>query len=148
MTIWHCSNYGAELQTYATVRTLTELGHQVEVIDFRLTEKFPMTIKEKVAAFINSLTFSDYKFNCFWKKFIKNKTIHYRNLEELKSNPPKSDCYIVGSDQVWNEEITRKKADVYFLNFGNENVLRMSYSSSIGVDYWNGSEELTKITSN
>lgn len=145
LTIWHCSNYGAELQTYATVRALKQLGHEVEVIDFRLTEKYPKTKKEKIAEFINSLTLSDCKFNRFWKKFIRNKTTHYRNLEELKNNPPKSDCYLVGSDQVWNEDITKRKADAYFLNFGDENVLRVSYSSSIGVDYWNGSEELTKI---
>lgn len=145
LTIWHCSNYGAELQTYATVRALTQLGHEVEVIDFKLTEKHPKTIREKIAEFINSLTPSDCKFNHFWNKFIKNKTIHYRNLEELKNDPPKSDCYIVGSDQVWNEEITREKAEAYFLNFGGKDVLRMSYASSIGVDYWNGSEKLTEI---
>ena len=76
LTIWHCGNYGAELQTYATVRALTQLGHEVEVIDFRLTEKYPKTIREKIAEFINSLTPSDFKFNRFWNRYIRNKTIH------------------------------------------------------------------------
>ena len=42
MTIWHCGNYGAEMQTYATVKALRKLGHDVEVLDFRLfcTENF------------------------------------------------------------------------------------------------------------
>ena len=38
MTIWHCGNYGAEMQTYATVKALRKLGHDVEVLDFRLFE--------------------------------------------------------------------------------------------------------------
>lgn len=145
LTIWHCCNYGAELQTYATVKALTELGHQVEVIDYRLTETPPKTTKDKIAKLISLMTLSHFKFSRFWNKFLKNKTCHYRNAEELKRNPPKADVYIVGSDQVWNEDITKDKADVYFLCFGNDNVVRMSYSSSIGVDFWNGSEKITVI---
>ena len=36
LTIWHEKNYGAELQTYATIKTLTERGHDVKAIDYRL----------------------------------------------------------------------------------------------------------------
>ena len=34
MTIWHCGNYGAEMQTYATVKALRKLRHDVEVLDY------------------------------------------------------------------------------------------------------------------
>lgn len=33
LTIWHEMNYGAELQAYATVKMLQQLGHQVEMIN-------------------------------------------------------------------------------------------------------------------
>ena len=38
LTIWHDGNYGAELQTYATIKILKELGHDVEIIDIRLSD--------------------------------------------------------------------------------------------------------------
>ena len=40
MTIWHCGNYGAEMQTYATVKALRKLGHDVEVIDYKYPNEF------------------------------------------------------------------------------------------------------------
>ena len=38
LTIWHERNYGAEMQTYATIRALRELGYEVEVVDIRLSD--------------------------------------------------------------------------------------------------------------
>lgn len=38
LTIWHEKNYGAELQAYATVKLLKQLGQQVEMIDIRLSD--------------------------------------------------------------------------------------------------------------
>ena len=40
---------------------------------------------------------------------------------------------ITGSDQVWNYQITNGLSDVYTLNFGNNNIKRISYAASIGV---------------
>lgn len=129
-TIWHVYNYGAEMQTYATVRALTDLGHTVEVVDIRLSDAAPMNLKMKVASHISSFTVLNEKFTRFWSNYIPS-TRRYRSIEDLMSHPPKADVYLVGSDQVWNPELTGSLAPAFFLEFGN-NIRRVSYASSFG----------------
>lgn len=144
LTIWKEKNYGAEMQAYATIKVLKEMGHSVEMINYLLGELEKPTIKQRIISFISSFCHDTKKFNRFWKKYIPT-TRHYSSLLELKKDPPKADYYMVGSDQVWNPEITRNKAAAYFLDFGNEQTKRISYASSFGIKEWNSSEEITKI---
>lgn len=145
LTIWHCYNYGAELQTYATVRALRELGHEVEVIDYRLNEKkkYNSFIKN-LSLFLHDLAPVKLKFKHFWKKYIPS-TKYYGSIHELVENPPQADLYLVGSDQVWNPQITGDKATVYFLTFVPQDKKCASYASSIGTEEWYGNNELTEI---
>ena len=46
LTIWHEKNYGAELQAYATIKTLTELGHEVKMIDIHLADMRYVSLRE------------------------------------------------------------------------------------------------------
>lgn len=148
LTIWHVENYGAELQTYATVKKLKELGCAVEVIDFRLfNEVNTQSWRKKISIFIQSLLPVNRKFNSFWEKYIPS-TKCYQSLEDLMAFPPEADLYLVGSDQVWNTDITLDKASVYFLPFGPKTVLKASFASSIGTTEWRGDEELTQLVIN
>lgn len=143
LTIWHEKNYGAELQAYATIKTLTELGHEVKMIDMRLENMRYISLKGRVAQFISIFTPGEWKFRNFWRKTIP-KTRRYLSLDELKKNPPLADLYLVGSDQVWNPEITKSFATAFFLDFGDNTVKRASYASSFGVESWNEKDKLTK----
>ncbi len=147
LTIWHVDNYGAELQTYATVRKLTELGYEVEVIDLRLTDAKVKIWKDYIRAIIQSFSPIRFKFNCFWRKHI-NKTRRYRNTELLCKKPPLADIYIIGSDQVWNPEITKSYALTYFGDFLKPSDVIISYASSFGTEKWNASEALTDSVKN
>ena len=132
LTIWHVKNYGAELQTYATVRLLQELGHTVEVVDYRLFDDIkPLTLRNKVAWFLNLVSPQNLKFELFWKRHIPSSRT-YRSLQDLINDPPKADIYLVGSDQVWNPEIVKEKFLTYFLPFGPSYLRRASYASSLG----------------
>ena len=53
LTYHHSTNNGAMLQTYATVRALKELGHEVLLVDIRQTEKHHTGIKGLLANIIN-----------------------------------------------------------------------------------------------
>ncbi|MBQ0030420.1 MAG: polysaccharide pyruvyl transferase family protein [Bacteroidales bacterium] len=139
LTIWHEKNYGAELQAYATVKVLQNLGHKVEMIDIRLSDMVENSIKHKVATLISMLGQGERAFNSFWKCHIPT-TRRYNNTNELQNNPPKADVYIVGSDQVWNPDITKDFAKLFFLNFGDKRIYRISYASSFGKDSWNHPE--------
>ena len=145
LTIWHSSNYGAEFQAYATVRKLMEMGHEVQVIDFRLQERRKRTsLVGKLLDFLHGCSPVSVKFKRFWKKYIPS-TTYYNSIDELRINPPKADIYIVGSDQVWNPQITKTKAPAFFLDFAPNGAAMASYASSIGTDKWLGDAELTAI---
>lgn len=145
LTIWHCGNYGAEFQTYATVKILNELGHEVDVIDFRLNEIKPKySVKGRLFDFLHRCAPANRKFTKFWKRYIPA-TNHYITAEALSKRPPKADLYLVGSDQVWNPQITRSKAHAYFLDFAPQDMDMASYASSFGTDQWQGDEALTTI---
>lgn len=144
LTIWHERNYGAEMQTYATIRALTEIGHQVEVIDIRLSDVSNPSIKGRIGLCIEYFSPAEKKFQNFWKRHIK-KTQRYHSIEELQANPPIADVYLVGSDQVWNPILTKSLAPAFFLKFGKNDINRVSYASSFGSNTWTGDFELTKI---
>lgn len=135
LTIWREKNYGAELQAYATIKVLQQLGHDVNMIDIRLSDCSRPNWKGRIGRFISQLGPSYKKFCSFWKKNIPT-TKRYKSIKEIQADPPKADLYIVGSDQVWNPELTKEFAALYFLNFGDKNVKRISYASSFGSDKW------------
>lgn len=147
ITFHSAHNYGAMLQVYALQKTLLNNGYQAEIIDYRdkkimsgyklfkLNKKNLYTI---IKSFASSLFFliPNYmrakRFNNFLKKYLKTTKIKYKSEKELKDNPPDEDIYIVGSDQVWNTALTGSLKDAYTLNFGKDNVKRISYAASIG----------------
>lgn len=145
LTIWHIGNYGAEMQTYATVRALKLLGHDVRVVDYRLNES-----NEKahyIKSLIKNMCPASIKFNRFWRKHIPS-TNHILNFKDLWDSVNDCDVFLVGSDQVWNPEITRNKALEFFLSFVPNGKRRLSYASSIGVSSWTAESSLTRLISN
>lgn len=143
LTIWHEKNYGAELQTYATIKTLTERGHNVVAIDYRLHYSKVNSIKSMIANRIESLMPANQHFESFWKKYIPSTRL-YTSLDDLTNDPPNVECYLVGSDQVWNPDITGNKAITFFLPFVTDKRKKISYASSIGVNEWRCDVEFTK----
>lgn len=147
LTIWHAMNYGAELQAYATVKALKQLGHQVEMIDIRLSDCHKPNLNGRIGNIISSFGPAHTKFEGFWKKYIPV-TKRYCSIEQLQNDPPHSDVYMVGSDQVWNPDLTGGFAKMFFLDFGGENVKRISYASSFGTQEWKAkhlTEDVSKL---
>lgn len=143
LVTYHCSpNIGAIMQTYALCRFLKEHGYEVEIVDIRNFEPNLQTISEGsplLIRLVKSVIYPKRIHNIF-KNFYPAVSKHYMNMEELKSNPPQSNYYIVGSDQVWNQTISRDKALAYFLDFGDDSVKRLSYASSFGLTEWKPGE--------
>ena len=118
------------MQAYATYRVVSKLGHRPEFIDLRLP--YNPSMKQRIVFWLKR-----YRFNSFRKKFFRNLTDKtYWNVEELRKNPPESDCYLVGSDQTWNPQIGKTLLPAFFLTFGDDRVRRISYATSIGLNEW------------
>lgn len=130
-------NYGATLQAYATYRAVRELGYTPEIINLHMAHREGLLTKILFGV-------KRWRFNSFRKKYMPNKTRLYTTLEELRKDPPKSDVYLVGSDQTWNPSISKEYALAYFLDFGSNDQKRISYASSFGTSKWVDSSYINK----
>lgn len=150
-------NYGASLQAFALQKYLTLQGHDTSIIDYKptyLNTKYRLSwyvnkqsiYYEKCKSnkvfrllyvlrryFINFRTISRKKsFDSFTEKYL-SLSKKYCDYIDLCQNPPQGDLYIVGSDQVWNNKPLLNGWDAaFFLQFGDENIRRISFAASLG----------------
>ncbi len=120
------------MQTYALCRFLIDQGHDLHIIDIRQEEKTNFGFFGRIA---KNLIVS-YRLQKDIRNLYPPLTRRYGTLKELQQDPPEADCYIVGSDQVWNPNISKKLMLAYFLDFGKKETMRMSYASSFGLSQW------------
>lgn len=120
VTLFNVPNYGAILQAYALATYLRQLGHDILLFNVEPPKKNPFIYKLKRLV---KLRFIDQ----FQRKYYPTIT---SNLKE------KVDLYMVGSDQVWNPEITRTVYHKYFLSFALH-PKKVAYAASFGTQEWN-----------
>ena len=154
VTYWSSSdNYGQQLQCFALQKYLIGLGHDAYLIKYMPTSHIPLWRRIARSVKYRLLVSSEQKekdrntklisernklLNCrrgfkeFRDKYIKSTEIVYRNVKELRNNPPTADVYICGSDQVWNNRLEDENTAGWFLDFGSPKTKRLSYAASIG----------------
>lgn len=149
-------NYGASLQAYALQTYLITEGHDVEIIDYkpdymrvhykfwyvpRSSRYYTLTKKNVLFRFLLCCYFAPKrfatygrkrKFDSFTRQYL-HLTRRYNSYQELVSDPPASDVYIAGSDQIWNCALPNGKDPAYFLQFGGKDVRRISYAASFAI---------------
>lgn len=127
LTFHNATNYGAILQTYALQRALTKEGVNSEIIDYRCPA---ITAAHKIR--MKGLNFVSFLIKKKTKKsfdrFYENEIRHSSPIADIES----ADGYesiIVGSDQVWNMNLTGNDFSFFLENI---NVKKYSYAASIG----------------
>jgi len=122
-------NYGAVLQTYASVTMLKKLGYKPYVVNFgksKMTKDSRFLIRY-IDQFLNP-------FNRFRNKYLPL-TNYIQSERELNALNKKFEVFYVGSDQVWRQEFAQDKLLAYFLNFVDNNKLKISYAASFGKEH-------------
>lgn len=71
-------------------------------------------------------------FDLFRAENYKNFTKEYISEADFTLAYPEADAYIVGSDQVWNLDITRTQYPIFFFSFVKDNAKKLSYAASVG----------------
>jgi hypothetical protein len=126
LTFHSAKSYGAALQAFALCEFLRNRGFKVYIINLR-----PPSITRSLS--LNPVRWlSVIRFNNFERTYFTYFPALYRTSQELKENPPMADYYIVGSDQVWNPEITQEYQLSYFFDFVPEGKKIISYAASFG----------------
>ncbi|SMO96761.1 polysaccharide pyruvyl transferase family protein [Gracilimonas mengyeensis] len=130
LTFYKANNYGALLQCYALSQKVKEYGHEVELLDIPLKKdsKKKFGIKGKVREWLIKNRTGKFR-----KKYLPDSSKVFDEVS-LKQNYPEADLYIVGSDQVWNYDITKEDQLLYYFNFLKNNEKRISYAASFGLD--------------
>lgn len=125
-------NRGANMQAYALKKYLENRGAKVEFLDLQLPISKEMNWRGRLFEYFQNQVanrFRKHMHFCFTRK--------YKDLSDLKNDPPKADVYVVGSDQVWNPSLTQKLGTLtYFFDFLPLQVKRVSYAASIGDAIW------------
>lgn len=152
------NNYGGILQVFALQETLKELGLETVVLrrersqnQERFSDKFLLRVKNFVKFLLckersypptrlQREVISQYT-NIFIVNYINPCSELIYSTKKLKRviSSYGLSAVIVGSDQVWRPMYCPKLSD-YFLSFG-ENIEKISYAASFGVDSW----EFSKI---
>lgn len=156
MTCHHVYNYGATLQAYALQHYLERLGHDVEIIDYRLSThvryelftpypegrayKIIQTIpflRIPIALFKNRKMLHTWgrkkSFDDFDKNYLHISKETYRTYDELRRANIIADLFVAGSDQIWNPVLPNGTDLGYYLNFVKRSKKRISYAASFGV---------------
>lgn len=142
LTLHYADNNGSFFQTYATCKILQELGHVVTVIDLR--ERYEHRYGINRRNFLRLLSYPRrVRFEMMRRKFFP--AISNRMYSIDVKLLPKSDYYVVGSDQVWNYDITGRYILNYFFDFVPDDVKRFSLASSFGKKTWKVPSEVTIV---
>ncbi len=142
LTFHHVYNYGAVLQSYATLKFLRDQGFDAEIIDVRpFSRERPEIAKyNKITRrFVKSLRLDrlipieekSRKFDEFRSKDL-NMSAHFRSVQDYISHGSGVDAIVVGSDQVWGSRFGVRALNEYFLKNVEDSVLKISYAACCG----------------
>lgn len=147
LTFHNAVNYGAVLQTYALSTFIQEkLSKDCEVINYtcekfknnyKIFRVYNKNLKGIISAVIKMpiIYFKNRKFQLFMKKNVKLSKEKY-NIKNINEANDKYNCFITGSDQVWNLELTND--NTYFLDFVSSQNIKLSYAASCGKNKLSG----------
>lgn len=123
--LWYGLNYGSMATYYALHHTLQSLGLSVLMVENALrpdSECVTKTHPRKIAD----------KFYDVSRRY---------PIPELKTLNQFCDSFIVGSDQLWNVDLSRPYRQTYYLDFVDDNKKRISVATSFGKPYAGTPEE-------
>lgn len=143
ITIFDITNYGNRLQNYAVQYVLRQLG--LTVVTYGC-EPQRVTIKNSIKYLIHRAT--RYKLAgsaSYWKKyrkllsfyFFNEKYIKYKYYKTVDKIDKSADCFVIGSDQVWNPtwfDVPECKKEAFLLSF-IEKEKKICFAPSFGLEH-------------
>ena len=145
ITFHWAANYGGVLQAFALQEYLSDIGHEVEIIDYKPNIYNYTPIKYILRPQLLLHIRSEYNLYRKEKKlrgFRKGHLIlskHYSSVSQLKRASLDYDVLISGSDQVLNPSFLLRgeirPSTAYFLDFGNT-LIKLGYAVSFGCTHY------------
>ncbi len=114
---WYGQNYGSILTSYAIYRVVESLGYRAVHLN-RPRRMWSID-------FDNPDTIAN--------KFIRGKCNVLEENLDYKTINEKCEIFLLGSDTVWNYNITKKHLPFFFLDFAEQKKKKITYASSFGM---------------
>lgn len=148
------NNYGGLLQNYALQQVLKGLGHEVKTIDF----VYKLSVFKYIRNQLRQIKLALLKRQCpQFKPYVAIPMLrkpqmdrfvneHIETTKTVRSYTSdiiaeeRFDAIITGSDQVWRPLYNWYIEDMY-LKFVPDNIKKIAYAASFGVDQWEYTEE-------
>lgn len=143
LTFHQADNYGAVAQAYALQQVLSQQGYDTKFIDYTsnyMQHPFKWINFKRKGLRKQILTLAGEVSRLPRKGKLKAFRRMYFNMtetltkEQLSTLNDKFDLFIVGSDQIWNVDITNYDG-TYFLDFVTDYRKKGSYAASFGSSY-------------
>lgn len=135
ITLHDTDNCGSSLQAFALQHFLLSQGIENEIInyvpDYVKNNGHGLKTCIRKLVFYKSSHARDKKFKEFVAGFLKLTPQKYYTYRELEKCPPEADCYITGSDQLWNSMYGCGRDAAFYLNFVKEKA-KIAYAVSLG----------------
>lgn len=114
---WYYYNYGSILTYYALNRALTGMGYSVLMIHH-----------SNDTCRVSKLE------NAFPENFIKKycNVSHFYSSRDMRLLNDRCSAFISGSDQLWNPLCENAAGPEFFLDFADDDKIKLSYASSLG----------------
>lgn len=158
VTTQYVNNYGAVLQAYGMHSWMKRCGFEHEFLnqlsgDSCVFEKIlPINSQTPYKLVTNLRRLKNYgdlkhrldNFELFRKKYLPQ-TVLYKTQEEIVKSNFDYDIYITGGDQMFNRSCLNRPANL--LEFGKQDAVRISYSTSIGSAVFSAEEEQKLVNS-
>lgn len=145
-------NYGSILQAYALQQVLEKMGNKTEILVYKKTNYFKQALRLLYFPLLKSTLIAKWK-NIYCKifypeiyqnilisrelafrQFVKNNLKFskvYKGRKKLIAACGNYDCFVLGSDQVWNP--MNFGGDYYTMSFIPDNKKKITYAPSFGV---------------
>lgn len=138
---FHASyNFGSALQAYALQSVVSSLGHEALIVDY-ISQDFeqyrlfsPCHPRRDIRTLMNLKGFLGRRaaFRNFSEEHFKlaKQTYTYKDEARLDELRDSFDCFVCGSDQIWNLNCTKGMVGPFFLSFAGDK-RRVAYAPSL-----------------
>ena len=136
ITYTSAQNWGGQLQAYSLMEYMNQAGFDTDLINYRNLDNRMFKPKKEIKDILYSLAavkenrLRIKRFSSFRKDYLKLRGPVLVSDEELEVLNQKYDCFITGSDQLWNCET--KICYPFYLSFVSDDKLRIAYAPSFG----------------
>lgn len=131
--LWYGRNYGSMITYYALDEVIKSLGYTTVMIRNPLGNENIDLLKLERS---HPLIFADRHYNI---------TPMFK-LDEMANLNQICNCFLLGSDQMWNYHLSRPYKQTYFFDFVDEEKNKIAYATSFGQEKYLGPDEEKKVT--